>query len=156
MTDLIEGYLRAAGVQYFRGHHDGEYVFLVDYPAPVSGRTVDRHGKLHVHLRGLDRTELQISITPDRYYPVAHRDRLEGLTARWGFAAAAGAARWAEVYDSCDPALVGVAAYAQGRPDGIEGVAVLVEGTICAATELFAGFAHRITAQRTAELRDAG
>ena len=152
MTDLIEGYLRATGVQYFRGHHDGEYVFLVDLPV----RTADRQGKLHVHLRAGEQDDLEISITPDRYYPAAHRERLMELTARWGFGADACADAWVEVYDSCDPALVGVVAYAPGRSDGIDGVSALVDGAVTAATALFSGFPGQIPALRTAQLRDAG
>lgn len=156
MTDLIEGYLRAAGVQYFRGHHDGEYVFLVDLPVRTPGRPADRQGKLHVHLRAGEQDDLQISITPDRYYPAAHRERLVELTARWGFADDALADAWVEVYDSCDPALVGVVAYARGRSDGIDGVAALVDGAVTAATALFSGFPGHFPALRTAQLRDAG
>jgi hypothetical protein len=151
MTDLIEGYLRAAGVQHFRGHHDGEYVFLADVAAQT-GRSAERHGKLHVHLRSSARSVLEISITPDRYYPAAHHGRLADLIAGWG----AGVAAWAEVYESCDPALVGVVVGAEGRPDGIDGVAGLVDDAVAAAAALFASLNEQIPAHRTAMLRDAG
>jgi len=76
---LIKDYLRANGVRYFRGHHDDEYFFLVDFLADTG------HGRLHVHLAvgGLLRDTVQIGITPDRFYPADTRDRLAGLVARW-------------------------------------------------------------------------
>jgi hypothetical protein len=48
MNTLIEEYLRARGVRYFRGHHDDEYFFLVDFQSDFC---LDAsHGRLHVHL----------------------------------------------------------------------------------------------------------
>jgi hypothetical protein len=31
MNGLIEDYLSTRGVRYFRGHHDDEYFYLVDF-----------------------------------------------------------------------------------------------------------------------------
>ena len=44
MKRQIEAYLRARDVQYFRGHHDDEYFFLVDLVAGASS------GRLNIHL----------------------------------------------------------------------------------------------------------
>ena len=67
-TRLIERYLHTRQVQYFRGHHDDEYFFLVNA----------YHGRLHVHLEpcGAGGTAVRVTITAERYYPAEQLDRV--------------------------------------------------------------------------------
>ena len=124
MHALIENYLRIRGIRYFRGHHDGEYLFLVDSPGAV--------GKMHVRLAAVGR-QVRITVTPDRYYPVDQRDRLAGLAARWEV----GAAAEAVLEDSSDPALVGVVARACTSPNGLADLTDFVDGAVAASVDLF-------------------
>jgi hypothetical protein len=48
MQRQIEDYLRARGVRFFRGHHDDEYFYLVDF---LSGAY---RGRLNVHLEACE------------------------------------------------------------------------------------------------------
>ena len=72
---LIEAYLSARQVRYFRGHHDDEFFFLINA----------YHGRLHVHLEvpATDREVITISIAEERYYPATLRGRLTGLVDEW-------------------------------------------------------------------------
>lgn len=162
MNALIEAYLRSTGVRYFRGHHDDEYFFLVDFVF-----LVDAHqGRLHVHLEacGPDRDSVQLSITPDRFYPVEDRGRLCGLADRW-----IGQNPGAEaiVHDSSDPSLVGVSVQSLHRPADAESLACFVDECVASAIELFGTMGQRALGQRALgqtatcqavapELRDAG
>ena len=151
MHPLIKDYLRAKSVRYFRGHRDEEYFFLVDFPVDAV------HGRLHVHLAvsPLLRDTIQISITPDRYYPADTRDRLSGLAARW---TADGEGAEAIVHDSCDPSLVGVSVEDFFRPISAAGLAGFVDQTIASAIELFEQVTVETLPSRRANdmLRDAG
>jgi hypothetical protein len=148
---LIKDYLRAKSVRFFRGHRDDEYFFLVDSPVDAV------HGRLHVHLAvtGPLRDTVQISITPDRYYPADTRDRLSGLAARW---TAGGQGAEAIVHDSCDPALVGVSVEDFFRPISAAGLAGFVDQTIASAFDLFDQVTSETLPSRRATdmLRDAG
>lgn len=124
MHALIEEYLRIRGIRYFRGHHDGEYLFLVDSPGGV--------GKMHVRLAAAG-PQVRLTVTPDRYYPVGQRDRLAGLAARWE----SGGAAEAVLEDSCDPALVGVVARACACPDGLADLTDFVDRALAASVDLF-------------------
>jgi hypothetical protein len=126
MNELIEEYLRARGVRYFRGHHDDEYFHLVH----------TRTARLHVHLEvcGDDRDGVQVSITGDRYYPAGHSEQLQQVIARWN----------AECHDigavaqeSSDPHLVGVATGSRYRGMDPGQFGAFVDGCIAAASELF-------------------
>lgn len=151
MHPFIKDYLRAKSVRYFRGHRDDEYFFLVDSPV------VAVHGRLHVHLAvsGLLRDTVQISITPDRYYPADKRDRLSGLAARW---TAGGQGAEAIVHYSCNPSLVGVLVEDFFRPISAAGLAGFVDQTIASAFELFEQVTVETLPSRRATdmLRDAG
>ena len=144
MNELIEGYLRARGVRYFRGHHDDEYFHL------VHTRTV----RLHVHLEvcGDDRDGVLVSITGDRYYPAGQRDQLQQAISRWN---AECHDIGAVVQESSDPHLVGVAA--GSRYHGVDAAqfGTFVDGAIAAAAELFARIGDLAPAAPQA-LRDAG
>jgi hypothetical protein len=152
MNALIEAYLRSTGVRYFRGHHDDEYFFLVDFVF-----LVDAHqGRLHVHLEacGPERDSVQLSITPDRFYPVENRSRLSALAARW-----IGQNHGAEavVHDSSDPSLVGVSVQSRHRPADAESLACFVDECVASAIELFGTMGQTVTCQPAApELRNAG
>ena len=151
MHPFIKDYLRAKSVRYFRGHRDDEYFFLVDSPV------VAVHGRLHVHpaVSSLLRDTVQISITPDRYYPADKRDRLSGLAARW---TAGGQGAEAIVHDSCNPSLVGVLVEDFFRPISAAGLAGFVDQTIASAFELFEQVTVETLPSRRATdmLRDAG
>ncbi len=124
-VDLIESYLSARGVRYFRGHHDDEVFFLVNA----------YHGRLHVHLEpsGPGGESVAIRVTAERYYPAAERARVTSL-----------AERWSEnhlrvgvtVFESSDPRLVGVAV--ESRCRGADaGFGDFADETIQSAIDLF-------------------
>lgn len=144
MNRLIEAYLSAAGVRYFRGGHDDEYFFLVS----------DAHGgrfNIHLEVCGAGRDGVALSISPDRYYRAEVRDRLTGLVATWN----AGAPdALAVVEDSSDPHLMGVRAYKSYRPSDAAALGESVERTVASAAELFALI--RDAAAPAGPLRDAG
>ncbi|MGI9124384.1 MAG: hypothetical protein ACR2JM_06485 [Mycobacterium sp.] len=151
MNELIEDYLRAAGVRYFRGHHDDDFFYLVDVPGGV------HRGRLHVHLEvgGVVRDAVRISISPDRFFPAQYRERLTELAARWN---AGEPCVYAVVHDSCDPALVGGIAQITHRPAGIEGLTGFVDHAVASAAELFALMRAVAGAEvpEAVALRDAG
>ena len=151
MNRLIEDYLRTRGVRYFRGHHDDEYFFLVDFVADAY------RGRLNVHLEvcGPDRDGVQVSISPDRYYPAGQRDLFTGLADRWN---SGNPAVSAVVLDSSDPQLVGVMARAGQRPAAAAELADFVEAAVSAAVELFGLMTAAATPgrQSAGDLRDAG
>lgn len=148
MNRLIEDYLRARGVRYFRGHHDDEYFYLVV--------GADR-GRLNVHLEvcDADRGGVQVSITPDRYFPVQYRQRLEDLVTRHN---ATSPAVSSLVQDSCDPRLVGVLARGQSRPTDSAAFRDFVDAAVACSVDLFGAMAGlaRPARQGPGELRDAG
>jgi hypothetical protein len=100
-TELIERYLLARGRRYFRGHHDGEYFFIV---------TVG-HERLHVHLEisPADRDTLTLRITPAYFFPATDRARLLQFADKWN---RPDRRAIAIVYESCDQTRVGVAVQA--------------------------------------------
>lgn len=154
MSELIEDCLRARGVRFFHGHHEREYFFLVDYLDHTEARP--RIGKLHVHLDGgaAAGDRITVTVTPDRYFPAAGRDRLSDLAQQWG---AGGGAAMATVHRSSDPGLVGVVASNAGRPADVAALAVLVDRTVAAAVDLFGRMQRTVghAAPQTG-LRDAG
>lgn len=155
MNTLIEEYLRARGVRYFRGHHDDEYFFLVDFQSDFC---LDAsHGRLHVHLevRGVARDVVHMSITPDRFYPVGKRDLLTSLSTRW--TAGSGGAE-AVVHDSSDPALVGITVADRFRPTSGAGLAYFADQSIASSIELFEQVNAEVQPAHPgpAVLRDAG
>lgn len=143
---LIEAYLRARQVRYFRGHHDDEFFFLINA----------YHGRLHVHLEvpTADRDVITINIAEERYYPAMLRGRLAGLVDEWN-----GTSPWAKaaLVASSDPNLLGIAAdnrYSRKSGD----FAAVVDHTLQSAIELF-GRARTLAAASGSDgspLRDAG
>ena len=155
MNALIEEYLRTTGLRYFRGHHDDEYFFLVDFLFVADSH----HGRLHVHIEASGTDGGQVSITPDRYYPAEARDRLTALAARWN---AEHPGSEAVVRDSCDPALVGAMLLHAERPADADALASFVDEAVSAGIELFGRMRQAVAGLRTglgqtsAGLRDAG
>lgn len=145
MNTLIEEYLHTRGVRYFRGHHDDEYFYIAEAP--------DR-SRLYVHLEvcGAGRDAVQISITPDRYLPAQHSDRLHEVVARWNSECHAVGAL---VLQSCDPSLVGVSAGSRFRGTDRGEFGSFVEGSHAAAAELF-GSIRGIVPPAEPPLRRAG
>jgi hypothetical protein len=148
MKRQIEEYLRARGARYFRGHHDDEYFFFVDFLAGA-----DR-GRLDVHLDVCDDSEtVQVTISPDRYYPAERTSRLAALVDRWN---AGAPAVQAVVHGSCDPRLVGVQARGSARPADAASLSGFVDGAVAAGIDLFGGIATAAAPVPNAGLRDAG
>ena len=148
MNPLIEDYLRASGVRYFRGHQDDEYFFLADALAGT------KPGHLHVRLGvGVGRGEVELVITPDRYYPGTRRERIATAAAQW---ASAVSGLQAELHQSADPALVGVVVVGRCRPAGIADLTGFVDRTVAAAVDFFAALPTRVAPSDGDGLRDAG
>lgn len=143
-AELIETYLRARQVRYFRGHHDDEFFFLINA----------YHGRLHVHLELSAADTITINVAEERYYPAQLRGRLTGLVDEWN-----GANPWAKaaLVASSDPNLLGIsAANRYSRESG--DFATLVDHTLQSAIDLF-GRTRAISASSGSDgnpLRDAG
>ncbi|MFN8088613.1 MAG: hypothetical protein U0R81_06490 [Mycobacterium sp.] len=143
---LIEAYLSARQVRYFRGHHDDEFFFLINA----------YHGRLHVHLEvpATDREVITISIAEERYYPATLRGRLTGLVDEWNKATP-----WAKaaLVASSDPNLLGIAAHNRYSRK-IGDFTTVVDHTLQSAIELF-GRVRKLLAAAGSDgnpLRDAG
>ncbi|HPX35393.1 MAG TPA: YbjN domain-containing protein [Mycobacterium sp.] len=145
MNELIEKYLDVRGIRYYRGYRDDVYFFMVD---------IGDHARLHVHLEvsGADRDGVQISITPDRYYPAAYSDRILQALARWNSDCRAIGAL---LQESSDPNLVGVAAGSVYRGVDPAEFGAFVDGCLAAAVELFRSLGALVPPV-AAQLRDAG
>lgn len=145
-AELIESYLRARQVRYFRGHHDDEFFFLINA----------YHGRLHVHLEvsAADRDSITINVSEERYYPARLRGYLVGLVDEWN-----GADPWAKatLVTSSDPNLLGIAADNRYSRDSVD-FAKVVDRTLQSAIELF-GRARVLVVASGSDgnpLRDAG
>ena len=148
MNRQIEDYLRARGVRFFRGHHDDEYFYLVDF---LSGAY---RGRLNVHLQACD-TEpgsVVVTVSPDRYYPVGNAGRIRELADRWN---AGNPAAEAVVHGSSDPALVGVLARGRIQACDLPALTEHVGAAVAAAADLF-GQVTALPAAQAPVLRDAG
>lgn len=149
MNRQIEDYLRARSAPYFRGHHDDEYFFFVDYVAGAY------RGRLNVHIEacGAESGEVLVTISPDRYYPAERAQWLGMLADRWN---AAGPAAQAVVHGSCDPGLVGVQARSSHRPADLAALTGFVEAAVGAGVELFGRITSADMPAAETGLRDAG
>jgi len=148
MKRQIEDYLRARGMQYFRGHHDDEYFFLVDFLAGAY------RGRLYVHLQVCEGEPdaVLLTISPDRYYSAEKAQWLSTLAERWN---AEDPPVRVTVHGSCDPHLVGVQARSRNRPDDVAALTVFVDDAVAAGIDVFGRMsAAAIPASNT--LRDAG
>lgn len=148
MKRQIEEYLRARGVRYFRGHHDDEYFYFVDF---LTG--TDR-GRLDVHLEAgaADPETLLVTISPDRYYPAEKAVRLGALAGEWN---AGGPVVEAVVHGSSDPRLVGLHARSSTRVSGAAELGEFVDAAVTAGIDLFGRIAAEMPSSN-AVLRDAG
>lgn len=148
MNRQIEDYLRARGVRFFRGHHDDEYFYLVDF---LSGAY---RGRLNVHLEASDPEPetVVVTISPDRYRPVQDADRLAELAERWN---AGNPAAEAVVHGSSDPRLVGIYTRSRITASDLPALTEHVEAAVAAAADLFWQVAGLGSAQPPV-LRDAG
>jgi hypothetical protein len=124
-TQLIESYLQTRQVRHFRGHHDGEFFFLVSA----------YHGRLHVHLHpnGPSGAAVKVSIVAERYYPAERRDRVAALVEQWN---SADPEVTAAVFESSDPRLVGVLAERRYRAGDAE-FGPFVDRVVQSAIDLF-------------------
>lgn len=145
-AELIESYLRARQVRYFRGHHDDEFFFLINA----------YHGRLHVHLEvaSADRDSIAISVCAERYYPARLRGCLIALVDDWN-----SANPWARatLVSSSDPNLLGIAADNRYSRESVD-FAKVVDHTLQSAIELF-GRARVLAVGSGSDgnpLRDAG
>lgn len=141
-ADLIESYLQARQVRYFRGHHQDEFFFLINA----------YHGRLHVHLQPCG-AAVHLSITAERYYPAGRRAALAALIERWNDTDPPAAAT---MFASCDPRLVGVVAERRyGVDDGEFGP--FVDRTVQSAIDLFGRLRASVASSSDgAHLLDAG
>ncbi|HEY7052777.1 MAG TPA: hypothetical protein VH496_11700 [Mycobacterium sp.] len=98
-AQLIERYLLSRGRRYFRGHHDGEYFFIL---------TVGDE-RLHVHLElaPTDPDRLTIRVAPSYFFPAADRARLVEFVDSWNQSPHRVAA---VIHESSDPTRLGVSA----------------------------------------------
>ena len=149
MSRQIEDYLRARGVQYFRGHHDDEYFFFVDFPAGAYG------GRLSVHIEVSDAEpeDVLVTISPDRYYPAEKVQWLGMLADQWN---AEHSVVRAVVHGSCDPRLVGLQARSRHQPADVAALGGFVEAAVAGGVDLFGRISGAGAAGGQTGLRDAG
>ncbi|MBV8929322.1 MAG: hypothetical protein JO152_09380 [Mycobacteriaceae bacterium] len=151
-AELIERYLRTRRLQYFRGHHDEEYFFILK----------TSHGPLHVHVEipSADRELFTIRVTPPYFLPQTHRSWLMRFSRRWHRRSPS---TKAVIYRSTVPDRVGVAAESAvlvGDGIAFADFALYMDHAIASAIKLFGEISSRLKLQspRTPEpwLRDAG
>jgi hypothetical protein len=151
-TELIERYLRARGRRYFRGHHDGEYFFIL---------TVG-HERLHVHIEipPAGRDSVTVRVTPTSFFPASEVAPLSRLADTWNEETRP---TRAVVYESSDRNRIGVAAensYHLASNVPFEEFAALADSTIGSAVALFAEMAPATQAAPVRKLgtwlKDAG
>lgn len=122
----VERYLRARGLRYFRGRHDGEYFFVLRVG----------HEQFHVHVEVVPGRSnvVTVRVAPAHFFPAAERDRLAGFAREWN-----AGSRCAEVvvHESSDPTRIGVTAQSSYRLDDAD-VAEFADKAIRSAVKLFA------------------
>jgi hypothetical protein len=149
--ELIERYLLARGRRYFRGHHDGEYFFIV---------TVG-HERLHVHLEvcdgGLDAVTMRV--TPAYFFPSSDRTRLQAFVDKWN---SEPRRPNAILIDSCDQNRIGIVAEDTNPIADMQfdDFAQIVDNSLRSAIELFTELAPGVESASphptAVWLRDAG
>jgi hypothetical protein len=130
--ELIERYLLARGRRYFRGHHDGEYFFVLSVG----------HERLHVHLEvcGESLDAVTMRVTPAYFFPAADRARLQMSVDKWNTDPGRPNAI---LIDSCDQNRIGIVAE-HANPIGdlrFEDFAQLTDNSLRSAINLFAEIA---------------
>lgn len=138
-TELVERYLRARRLRYFRGRHDREFFVIL-----TAG-----HDRLHVHLEIVpgSRDALTIRVTPGYFFPAIDRERLLGLARDWN-----GQSQGVEavVHESSDPSRIGVVAENSYQIADDADVDDFADQTIRSAIKLFGELTP------AAYLKDAG
>ncbi len=129
----IERYLETRGRRYFRGHHDGEYFFIL----PVCQE------RLHVHLElgPVHPDTFAVRVTPGCFFPATDRARLLAFADEWNRERPRAKAT---VRESSDQNRIGVVAdnsYPIADNMRFEDFATLTDDTIRSAIELFAELA---------------
>jgi len=136
-ADLIDRYLFARGHRHFRGHHDGEYFFILSVGhGSLSAPHVPERLHVHFEVSGPDRDTVTVRITPACFFPAADRDRLLAVTERWN---RENEQITALVFESCDQSRIGVAAENSWPMAGtmpFDGFADAADNTIRSAVEL--------------------
>lgn len=127
-ANLVERYLRARGRRYFRGHHDGEYFFVIG-----------AHRRLHIHLEisPAHGDVLIIRVTPGCFFPATERPWLVHFSDTWN---RQDREVTAIVHGSSDPQRIGVVARRSHwvrRNVSFDDFAAFVDRTIADAIELF-------------------
>lgn len=125
-TEAIQRYLSARGLRCFRGHHEGEFFFIM---------TVD-HSRLHVHLGPTaERPDVcTIRVTPACFFRAEDRARLLEVARRWN---AANPCARALVHESSDPTRVGVDVEYKGSVTCYEEFVYFADHAIESAVRLF-------------------
>jgi hypothetical protein len=127
---LIERYLCARGIRYFRGAHDGEYFYVAN----------TRPRRLHVHLEvsPTQRDVLMIRVAPACFFPTTDRPWLMHFADTWN---QQNREVTAIVHASSDPQRIGVVARrSQWIRDRVSfaDFASFVDRAIADAVDLFA------------------
>lgn len=147
-ANLVERYLRVRGRRYFRGHHDGEYFFVIG-----------TNRRLHVHLEisPAHGDVLIIRVTPGYFFPATERPWLVHFSDTWN---RQDREVTAIVHGSSDPQRIGVVARRSHwvrRNVSFDEFAVFVDHTIADATDLFDELSPAVVLPTAhALLRDAG
>ncbi len=149
-ANLIERYLRTRGRRYFRGHHDGEYFFVM----------AARPRRLHVHLEICPAHDdvLIIRVTPECFFPAVDRPWLAYFSETWN---RQDRQVTAIVHGSSDPQRIGVVARRSQwirKSVSFEDFASFADRTIADAVDLFAELSPVVELPSRAQplLRDAG
>jgi hypothetical protein len=128
-TELIERYLDARGLRFYRDGDGEHYLLLLS----------SEHCRLHVQigLSGRDRSVLAIRVSPADHYAAGERGRLMELVNEWNRET-----RWpkAFVWETSTPGRVGVVGEnSYPLTDGIhfDAFATFIDVTVRCATDLF-------------------
>lgn len=133
MPELVD-FLRTRGVRCFRSYRDDEYFFVVD--CVYSGTPAASPGRLFVNLSVDSDGVIQVTATPDRFYPAQARTRLAKLAAAWD-PATGGVDVQTAVHESSDPTRVGATLVTRGHPADLTAAAEFIDRTLAWAIELF-------------------
>lgn len=157
MHELVD-FLRSRGMRCFRSYRDDAYFFVVDCVYP--GDPAAYRGRLFVNLQVGEDGAIQVTATPDRFYPADVRTRLAAVAAAWDPGGAHGLDIDTSVHESSDPTRVGATVVTRACPVGLTAATEFVERAVACAIELF-GRLNSVAPARSApvgpaSLADAG
>lgn len=133
MPELVD-FLRTRGLRCFRSYRDDEYFFVVDCVyGPNPGASP---GRLFVNLSVAGDGAIQVTATPDRFFPAQARSRLAKLAAAWD-PGTRGQDVQTAVHESSDPTRVGATLVTRGHPADLTAAAEFIDRTLAWAIELF-------------------